>query len=158
MMEAFEIELATVSHVGLLSDMAVAFRDQLGRESPANEEFNASIRSLLTKGGAEFLMAVASDGSAAGFVQLRYRYSMWLSANEACIEDLFVVPNQRRQHLGTTLVEHALERAVEKGCASAVVDTNERNIPAIRLYSRLGFSSSSGHWDAGNQLWLRKRL
>lgn len=158
MMEAFEIELATVSHVGLLSDMAVAFRDQLGRESPTNEEFNASIRALLMKGDADFLMAVASDGSTAGFVQLRYRYSMWLSANEACIEDLFVVPNHRRQHLGTTLVEHALKRAAEKGCASAVVDTNQRNISAIRLYSRLGFSSSSGHWDAGHQLWLRKRL
>lgn len=158
MKNAFEIKLATTSDLDILSGMAVAFRDQLGRESPSVEELKASIHTLLMKGDAEFLMAVADEGSAAGFVQMRYRYSMWLSAVEACIEDLFVIPSHRCRRLGTKLVESALERALNKGCASAVVDTNERNITAIRLYRRLGFSSSSGRWDEGHQLWFRKRL
>ena len=43
-------------------------------------------------GDAEFLVAVAENGAGAGFVQVRYRYSMWLSESEACLEDLFVAP------------------------------------------------------------------
>ena len=82
-------------------------------------------------GDAEFLVALAEDGAGAGFVQMRYRYSMWLSACEACLEDLFVVPSYRRRGLGRSLVESALERAAEKGCASVVVDTNEQNTPAL---------------------------
>ena len=113
---------------------------------------------MIVGGDAEFFVAVTAGRTGAGFVQLRYRYSMWLSAYEAHLEDLFIAPSYRRRRLGTNLVEHALGRAVEKGCASVVVDTNERNVPAIRLYEKLGFSSSSNRWDAGRQLQLRKQL
>ena len=133
------------------SGLASGFRDQLGRSTPTDVEL--SVRTLSDPGGdAEFLVAVAENGAGAGFVQVRYRYSMWLSESEACLEDLFVAPRQLRTCLlGTKLVGRALERAVEKGCASLVVDT------AVKLY-RLGFSSSSSRWGMGRQLWFRKRL
>ena len=158
MSDALEISVAQPEHLGLLTGLAVGFRDQLGRSSPTTVELKASIHSLIQGGEAEFLVAVAKDGTGMGFAQLRYRYSMWLSACEACLEDLFVVPSHRRRGIGTSLVRHALERASEKGCASLVVDTNERNIEAVRLYNQLGFSSLSNRWEAGRQLWFRREI
>ena len=158
MSNSLEITIALPEHLELLTGLAVGFRDQLGRSSPTSAELATSIRSLIEDGDAEFLLAVAEDGAGLGFAQLRFRYSMWLSACEACLEDLFVVPSHRHRGLGTSLVERALERAGERGCASVVVDTNEQNIPAIRLYSQLGFSCSSNRYDAGRQLWFRRKI
>ena len=158
MSDALEITIASPEHLDLLTGLAVSFRDHLGRSSPTSVELAESIHSLIEGRDAEFLVAVAKDGAGLGFAQLRYRYSMWLSACEACLEDLFVVPSHRCRGLGTSLVDRAPERASEKGCASVVVDTNEQNIPAIRLDSRLGFSCSSKRWDAGWQLWFRREI
>lgn len=158
MSNSLEIVIASSDHLDLLRELASGFRDQLGRSTPTDLELSASIRSLIIDGDADFLVAVAENGAGAGFVQLRYRYSIWLSESEACLEDLFVAPGSRGHRLGTKLVERALERAVEKGCASVVVDTNERNLPAVKLYTRLGFLSSSSRWGMGHQLWFRKRL
>ena len=153
-----EIQMASTGHLDLLTGLAVGLRDHLGRSKPTNAELAESIGALLSDEGAEYLVAIDENGRGSGFAQLRYRYSMWLSAPEACLEDLYVVPARRVCGLGTRLVERALERAAEKGCVSVVVDTNERNLPAVRLYTRLGFSSSSTRWDMGRQLWFRKRL
>ena len=158
MNDALRITIASLGHLEILTGLAVSFRDQLGRSSPTSVDLAAGIRTLMEGGDAEFLMAVAKDGAGLGFAQLRYRYSMWLSACEACLEDLFVVPSHRRLGLGTSLIERALERASKRGCASVVVDTNERNIPAISLYSRLGFYCSSSRYDGGRQLWFRREI
>ena len=158
MNNSLEIAIASSEHLNSLTELAAGFRDELGRSTPTDVELSASIRSLISGGDADFLVAIAESGSGAGFVQLRYRYSMWLSAPEACLEDLFVIPGYRGRRLGTLLVERALERAIDKGCTSVVVDTNERNLPAVKLYRSLGFLSSSTRWGAGRQLSFRKRL
>ena len=153
-----EIEIASTDHLDLLTGLAAGFRDHLGRSKPTNVQLAESIGALLADDGTEFLVAIDENGRGVGFAQLRYRYSMWLSATEACLEDLFVAPASRGRGLGTRIVERALERAMEKGCASVVVDTNERNLPAVKLYTGLGFSSSSTRWNMGRQLWFRRRL
>lgn len=152
------ILVASSKHLDLLAGLAAGFRDHLGGSTPSTADLATSIRSLIAGGDAEFLIAVAEEDVGAGFLQVRYRYSMWLSALEAHLEDLFVVPNHRRSRLGTRLVQRALERAEQRGCASVAVDTNERNLPATSLYRRLGFSNSSNRWDGGQQLWFRKPL
>lgn len=118
-----EIVGASSEHLDLLTGLAAGFRDHLGGSTPSIADLATSIHSLIAGGDAEFLIAVAEDGAGAGFIQMRYRYSMWLSAHEAHLEDLFVVPSYRRRRLGTRLAEQALERAERRGCASVAVDT-----------------------------------
>ena len=49
----------------------------------------------------------------------------------------------RGSGLGRELVEAALERAREHGCARMVLDANEANAPALALYRSVGFDSWS---------------
>lgn len=152
------IKTAGESDLDRLQKLSIEFRTELGRTVPSDQDLRGDIRDLLSADDAEFFVAQSDDGNGVGFIQQRYRYSMWVSGLEACLEDLFVTSSCRRQGLARSLVEFAVARGQSKGCQSMVVDTNERNEAAVRLYTQLGFSSRSTGWPGGKQLWLRKEL
>jgi GNAT superfamily N-acetyltransferase len=82
---------------------------------------------------------------------------MWANGNEATVEDLFVDPAVRKQGIGSSLMEFALARAQSTGCTTACLDTNEFNVASTKIYSALGFSSTSKRWN-GRQLFFRKEI
>jgi GNAT superfamily N-acetyltransferase len=86
----------------------------------------------------EFLLG-AVDGEPVGVCQLRFRWSVWKSAEDCWLEDLFVREEARRSGLGRALVEAALERARERGCKRIELDVNEDNGAARALYEACGF-------------------
>lgn len=158
MEKQFIIQIGEIGHLEGLLKLASDFRDELGLSQPSEEELRDSIRALLVDGGAEFFVALDDAGDCAGFIQQRYRYSMWVSRQEACIEDLYVVPASRRRSAGSKLVGYAVARAQAKNCRSISLDTNELNEPAILLYTRMGFSSESSRFPGGKQLWFERPL
>jgi hypothetical protein len=83
---------------------------------------------------------VARDGKAqaVGFALFFHNFSTFLGRRGLYLEDLFVVPEVRRQGCGTALLKHLARIAVERGCGRfewSVLDWNE---PAIRFYRALG--------------------
>ncbi len=139
---------------GLLAE----FRDWWGRAAPTSESLLASVERLMDGTEAEFLLGSAGARAApSGVCQLRFRFSAWHAAQECLLEDLFVREDARRSGLGAALVEAALERARERGCARVELDVDERNEAALALYERLGFSSA-GEPGSGRTLLLRRRL
>ncbi len=90
-----------------------------------------------TKGDHE-LYVILGDGVSVGFIRLNWR------GPEVCwIEDIFVEEGLRRQGIASTaigLVEEVLQkRGVEGICMDVIPD----NIPALRLYHRLGYDRLS---------------
>ena len=158
MEKQFVIQFGDIGHLEGLIRLATLFRDELERTKPSEEELRDSIRALLVDGGAEFFVALGDAGDCEGFIQQRYRYSMWVSGLEACIEDLYVVPASRGWGVASRLVEYAIARAQAKNCRSIALDTNELNEPAILLYTRLGFSCESSRFTGGKQLWFERPL
>ena len=152
-----DVRLAGPADLDALVRLAGAFRDQLGRTTPLDADFRASIAALLEDPGTEFFLA-GSGPATCGYVQCRYRYSAWSSAPEAELEDVFVMPAARRYGIATRLVEFAIARAGNKGCRLIGLNTNERNTGALALYQRLGFGAERELWNGGRQLWLEKRL
>jgi GNAT superfamily N-acetyltransferase len=152
------IRIASVAELGVLVRLAVAFRDHIGQATPSEGELCASIALLLRDAATEFFLASDTAGTGVGYVQCRYRYSAWVSALEAEIEDVFVVRERRRQGVGQRLVEFAIARATTKGCRSLGLNTNERNTEAVTLYQRLGFVAERVRWQGGRQLWLQRPL
>ena len=139
---------------GLLAE----FRDWWGRAAPTSESLLASVEHLMAGADAEFLLgSTGPRAGPAGVCQLRFRFSVWHAAQECLLEDLFVREEARRSGLGAALVDAALERARERGCARVELDVNERNQAALALYERLGFSSA-GEPGAGRTLLLRRRV
>jgi len=141
-----------------LTDLASAFRDQLGCAAPADSDLRASIACLLSDGATEFLLALRGEQTQ-GYAQLRYRRSAWAEGGvESEIEELFVLPNARRRGVAQALVQLALERAVARGCSVVGLNTNEKNVAALAFYAGAGFRAEREFWRGGRQLWLERCL
>src|SRR5918998_3971848 len=109
----------------------IGFRNWWQRDEPGDAAFEAGVRRLLADPNTDFLLA---GDPAAGVCQLRYRFAVWTGTEDCTIEDLFVDPGARGSGLGRALVEAALERARERGCARMELDVNEANPAALALY------------------------
>jgi GNAT superfamily N-acetyltransferase len=121
--------------------LLIAFRDWYGRSEPPDETFVSGVRRLIARDDTEYLLAAAGgDGEPGGVCQLRYRYGVWMAAEDCWLEDLFVRDADRRKGLGEQLVALALARARERGCGRVELDVSESNRGAWALYERMGFS------------------
>lgn len=150
--------IARLSDLEDLLGLVVAFRDHLQRIHPDKTMLREGLRHLVSTSDSEFFLTLDDAGRGVGFIQQRYRYSLWLGSLEACLEDLFVVPSSRRQGVAKSLVAFAIQRANEKGCRSIKLDTNELNLAAVKLYEGLGFSSGSTRYSDSRQLTFEKVL
>jgi ribosomal protein S18 acetylase RimI-like enzyme len=132
----------------------IGFRNWWGRAEPSDERFEAGVRRLLADPNTEFLLG---GEPLAGVCQLRYRYGLWHDAEDCWLEDVFVEESARGSGLGRALVEAAMERARERGCARVDLDVNEANPAALALYESLGFKGWSDP-PGGRNLFMRLRL
>jgi ribosomal protein S18 acetylase RimI-like enzyme len=148
--------IATSADAASVTRLLGRFRDWFGGE-PSDDELERSVNRLLGDRNTDYLLAAESDGEAAGICQLRFRYGVWLTAEDCCLEDLYVADEARRAGLGRALVEAAIERAAKRGCRRIELDTNERNTQAIALYESVGFTARPDPED-GRNLFLRRRL
>jgi GNAT superfamily N-acetyltransferase len=69
--------------------------------------------------------------------------SLWTSALEAELEDVFVVNEARRRGVGRRLVEFAIAHALARGCRAIGLNTNERNIGALAYTGSAALSPST---------------
>ena len=148
------VRLATEDDAADVARLMIGFRDWQGKSEPADDVIEATVRRLLADPSTEYLLAGSPP---VGVCQLRYRLSVWTGTDDCCLEDVFVDADVRGSGLGRELVEAALERAREHGCARIVLDANEANAPAQALYRSVGFDT----WSAaagGNDLFMRLRL
>ena len=114
------------------------FRTWNGSATPTEADMLESVRRINGPDG-EFLLG-AIDGEPVGVCQIRYRWSVWTSSEDAWLEDLWVSDQARRSGLGRALLEAALERARERGCVRIELDVDEANTPALTLYRSVGFA------------------
>ena len=133
------IWLASEEDLDHATRLITEFRAWYGRQTPSEEEMRASVARIAAEDG-EFLLAAVDDGEPAGVCQVRYRWSVWTSAPDCWIEDVFVNEGSRGIGLGRGLVEAAVVRARERGCRRIELDVDEANDPALSLYESLGFS------------------
>ncbi|MFJ5863780.1 GNAT family N-acetyltransferase [Streptomyces parvus] len=88
------------------------------------------------KEGNPTFLAVAPDGSLAGFVSVAYaRWNRRLT-----IEDIEVAPGHRGRGVGRALMSRAEEFARERGAGHIWLEVTNINAPAIHAYRRMGFA------------------
>jgi len=92
----------------------------------------------------ECLIAEA-EAAPAGFALFFTSYSTWLGKPGIWLEDLFVLPEVRRQGLGTALLRRLGELAAERGCGRLEWSVLDWNQPAIDFYASLG-ARVMGEW------------
>ena len=121
--------------------LLVEFRDWYGRDWPSDNAFLAGVERLIERTDAEFLLATPDDDSPpAGVAQLRFRWGIWLAAEDCWLEDLYVAERARRSGVGSALIELTIARARERGCRRVELDVSHSNEAGLALYERHGFS------------------
>ena len=152
------IRLAQIADRDRVVELVRAFRDHVQQVRPSDAEVASSVERLLADPATDFLVAFSARDGALGYVQLRYQYSLWVNGALAQLEDLFVASPFRRHGIGLQLLQAAAARATERSSRFIWLNTNERNLDAVRLYTKAGFSSARERWQGGRQLWLERAL
>ncbi len=78
------------------------------------------------------------DGQIVGFGLFFYNYSTFLTQPELHLEDVFVLPEYRRQGIGKALMIAVAKIAFERGCGRLEWSVLDWNQPAIDFYQSLG--------------------
>ena len=86
------------------------------------------------------LLAADAAGNGVGFVQLYPSFSSVSTARIFILNDLFVAPASRRDGVGRLLLASAAETARAAGAVRLSLSTAHDNVPAQKLYERLGCS------------------
>jgi ribosomal protein S18 acetylase RimI-like enzyme len=134
--------LAAPHEADAVARLLIGFRDWYGRDDPPDDTFREGVRRLIERDDTEYLLAAGpGEDQPGGVCQLRYRYGLWMAAEDCWLEDLFVRDEDRRKGLGEALVAKAIERARERGCGRVELDVSESNRGAWALYERMGLSA-----------------
>ena len=85
-----------------------------------------------------------SNAAAVGLAVMRVQPSVWSSAQEAYLAELYVAPDHRGEGHGRELMTEALRLARDRGADYALVVTSEDDQRAQRLYEAAGFRRTEG--------------
>lgn len=106
-----------------------------------NRDFFSQFRGG-TEQGIQFLYYDGSD--AVAFATIYYSYASSIAAKVAIMSDLFTLPDYRNKGIGTSLINHCVEVAKNRGCKRLQWLALTANGRANKLYKKL--CSYSGDW------------
>jgi GNAT superfamily N-acetyltransferase len=76
--------------------------------------------------------------TAVGFALYFFTYSTFLARPILYVEDLYVLPEERGRGAGKALLSAMARIALQRGCGRMEWTVIDFNVPAIRLYKRIG--------------------
>lgn len=106
---------------------------EIERESFSTPWSRGSFRNLLRRDDADLWVAVVDD-AVVGYAVV------WYVLSEAELGNVAVARGWRRQGLGRTLLDWALERACDRGVKRIFLEVRMSNVVAQQLYERRGFA------------------
>jgi GNAT superfamily N-acetyltransferase len=134
------IRQATVDDVDTLAGLISALAEYESLPGP-----DADARRRLAEHGfgdrpkfEAWLAELGDGGGAVGYALIFETYSTFLARPSLYLEDLFVLPDDRRRGYGKQLLGHCIRLAIERGCGRmewACLDWNTR---AQSVYESLG--------------------
>jgi [ribosomal protein S18]-alanine N-acetyltransferase len=96
---------------------------------------DAAVYATLTNDCGLLLVACGENGCVCGHV-----FGV-IAADELEIHTIAVHPDFRRNHIGRMLLNAVIAQAQQRTVARAYLEVRSRNLPAISLYTKTGFST-----------------
>ena len=87
---------------------------------------------------ADHLVAEDDEGEVIGFCSLHFRKRLNYPSPEAWVPDLIVSEKLRRSGIGKALLEHAEQRAIDRGCWALSLESAHHRVEAHRFYVAFG--------------------
>jgi GNAT superfamily N-acetyltransferase len=113
------------------------------------------VRELLVD---EAIVVLLAGAPPVGIALFRIRPSLWSSAADVYLEELYVIPDQRGHGIGRALLEAAIEAAREAGADHFELTTGETDTKARTLYESRGLTNREGAPDGPRMLYYELDL
>ena len=134
-------------------DAVTLLLEELGRAT-VTEETRDRCREIyaaqVSESGSDHLVAENEEGEIVGFCSLHFRNRLNHPTPQAWVPDLIVTEKLRGTGVGKELLDHAEQRAIERGCWEITLESAHHRREAHRFYAGFGMR------DAG--LFFRKLL
>lgn len=150
-----DVRVAGVSDAPAAARLLHDFNTEFESPTPGAAALTERLGELLSAGTITVLLAGEGPD---GIAQMRYYPSIWSSAEDAVLEELYVVPELRGNGIGRALIEAAIATAHDHGSEVIEVSTSESDTGAIALYERSGFSNLEDVPDGTPMLHYERRL
>ena len=118
-----------------ITEADVPFLADLENKCFSNPWTENMLLSELEKERCDFFV-LAESGEIKGY------FGSYIILDECYIANVAVHPSSRRKGFGKALVRHAVNNAESNGCSFVSLEVRESNIPAINLYSSVGFEKA----------------
>jgi ribosomal protein S18 acetylase RimI-like enzyme len=125
-----DVRVADVSDAPAAARLLHDFNTEFDSYTPGVEALTERLSKLLTAGTITVLLAGQGPDAIA---QLRFYPSIWTNADDAVLEELYVVPALRGSGIGRALIEAAITAARARGAAVMELSTSESDTAAIGL-------------------------
>ncbi|MEV0230890.1 GNAT family N-acetyltransferase [Nonomuraea sp. NPDC050786] len=125
--------------------VAMLADDHLGatREGDPDDERYLAAFERVDANPYDELIVAEQDGEVVGTMQLTYLAGLSRLGAERCqIEAVRVAAATRGQGLGRRMIQWAVDRARERGCAIVQLTSDKSRTDAHRFYDNLGFTAS----------------
>ena len=127
-------------------DAVTALLEALGRKEVTDETRDRCreiYAAQVSDPTADHLVAVDDDGEVVGFCSLHFRKRLNYTTPEAWVPDLIVAAGLRRTGIGRALLEHAEQRAIERGCWALSLESAYHRVEAHRFYGAFGMRDAA---------------
>ncbi len=135
-----KIERAGIDDLERLLPLVAAYRRFYGQEHAAPQERAFVAEHLRSGRSVVFLARREDDAAAIGFVQLHRTWQTVLLGPVWILEDLFVLPEARREGVASALLEASLAFARAEGAVGLFLETARDNVAGQALYEAGGWT------------------
>jgi GNAT superfamily N-acetyltransferase len=157
--EFIEADLSRADHQCAVLELIDAYScDPMGDGKPLLPDSRARLIAGLREHPTTLIILAWKEGEAVGVAVCFRGFSTFAARPLINIHDLNVLPAYRGQGIGRGLLAAVEARAREMGCCKLSLEVQEKNQRARRTYAAAGFSATQYQEQAGNVLFLTKRL
>ncbi len=150
-----EIRRAGAGDAAKVARLLHDFNSEYDEPTPSVPVLAERLGELLGDGAITVLLA---GDPPLGFALFRLRPSLWAKASDTYLEELYVVPEHRRQGIGRALLEASIEAAREARANHFELTTGETDKEARALYESRGFTNHEGAPDGPRMLYYELDL
>jgi ribosomal protein S18 acetylase RimI-like enzyme len=150
-----EIRRAGVDDATNVAQLLHDFNTEYDDPTPPVPILAERVRELLAE---EAITALLVGAPPVGLAVLRIKPSLWSSATDAYLEELYVVPAQRGQGNGKALLQAAIDAAREAGADHFELTTGETDTEARGLYESFNLTNREGSPDGPRMLYYELDL
>lgn len=130
--------LATVADASLVAELLDRFNREYDTPTPGAEVLRARLERLLAR--ADVVALLAGDPPT-GLALLTLRPNVWYEAPVALLDELYVVPAERRRGIGTVLLRAAESVCRQRGVELLEINVDGEDEDARRFYERHGYAN-----------------